>query len=162
MDGSPEAATGTKAWPSLRRAKRPRLLNNPHSPRRSAAARNAILRASTLRQADNTEAVAVPLARRDCRRWGMVFPREALEPAICAANLRRRRCGAIWRKSQSFRYPPSAGSPKPYLAPYGYRAVTIGDWHSGRNVASGSQSRGKAKRSRTVTRPLTLAEAALR
>ena len=35
----------------------------------------AILRASTLRRADNTEAVAVPLARRDCRRWGLVFPR---------------------------------------------------------------------------------------
>ena len=44
--------------------------------------------------------------------------------------------------------PPSAGSLEPYLAPYGYLAVneTRVATHSGRNVASESQSNGKAKR----------------
>src|SRR5262245_60583561 len=62
MDGSPEAATGTSAWPSFRRAKRLRRLNNPHSPRRSGAAGALV---SSRVRADNTEAVAVPQARQE-------------------------------------------------------------------------------------------------
>src|SRR5262245_59448372 len=86
MDGSPEAATGTSAWPSFRRAKRLRRLNNPHSPRRSGAA-GALVWSRV--QADNTEAVAVPQARQEFPPMEVTFPREALEPGSRAAPILR-------------------------------------------------------------------------
>ena len=53
---------------------------------------------------------------------GVISLAKSLEPTLCAADLRERRGGAI-EDLQSFRYPPSAGSLEPYLAPYGYLAV---------------------------------------
>jgi hypothetical protein len=82
--------------------------------------------------ADNTEAVAVPLARPDCAPTG-VFPLNDLlhiRLGPLARTLQPR-----WKRLRS-EASPSAGL-LPYLAPYGYHAVNKArvKTHSGRNVA---------------------------
>ena len=125
MDGSPEAAAGTRAWPSFRRANRPRRLNNPHSPRRPAAARTLPNSSSTLASGRTTPKRLLSLKRGGYdRRWRLLFPYEALEPAVRAADLRR-------DFGRDFRFfglsgPPFGESLEPYLAPYGYLAVNDG------------------------------------
>src|SRR5262245_10213345 len=112
MDGSPEAATGTSAWPSFRRAKRLRRLNNPYSPRRSGAA-GALVRLASGR---TTPKRLLSLKRGRNSADGGYFPREALEPGSRSADVTQR----VWARFLSLRsleIPHSASSLEPPLTP---------------------------------------------